>query len=207
MHYEYFEYNHVMDDEARVAFLQRVYEAIFNRVSQGSGRRVNRLLRFLRESDFYRVPCRHHQFVGGNAWHQLEVWLHAMEGGSRWGELDAMGVAVTCLLHDISNAGHEGATRVDYPARIRGRHGRKSTFILVDVLKFDLMFDENMAIIHHEHKGEDSLRDNTPNEADFEMVWGMPMYQMICWCDDVEVAERMTEARLMEGLHREGVEW
>lgn len=199
-----------MTDEQRIAWLRDTYERILTQVSQGSGRRINRLLRYLRESDFYSIPCRHHNFVGGNAWHQLETYYYAhcaevegyddeafAEWQPRWTEGDPMGVAVTCLLHDVGNAGHDEKTRVDYPQRIRPRHGRKSTYLLIDHLKFDLMFDENMAIIHHQHKDEDTLRYETPDEEMFSRIWDMPLYRMIQHCDALSIDRPLDEEMLV----------
>ncbi len=204
-----------MTDEERQVFLQNTFERILKKVSEGSGRSVNKIFKYLRESDFYAIPCRHHPFVGGNAWHQLETLIYAYTEDSnhscedfdlptsfqqwkpQWKELTPMSVAVSCLLHDIGNTRHP---KLKYPDRIMRRHGRKSTFVLKDFLHFELMFDENMAIIHHQHKKEEALRSETPNEEDFQMVWGMPLFQMIRCCDALSIIMPMTEADLIELL-------
>lgn len=203
-----------MSDEERVAWLRESYERIIGAVAEGSGRRVNRVLRYLRESDFYTIPCRHHNFVGGNAWHQLETLAYSRhtevegyedaegfaEWQPRWAEGDPMGVVVVSLLHDVCNAGHDEKTRVDYPQRIRPRHGRKSTYLLKDHLRFELMFDENMAIIHHQHKDEERLRLETPTEEDFERIWEMPLYRMVLHCDTLSIEHPMDEETLIKEI-------
>jgi len=204
-----------MSDEERQKFLQETYENILKQASKGSGRGVNKVLKYLRESDFYAIPCRHHSFVGGNAWHQLETLIYAYGDNSthqtddldlthsfqqwqpQWQELSPMSVAVVCMLHDVCNTHHP---KLKFPDRIMRRHGRKSTYVLKDFLHFELMFDENMAIIHHQHKDEQTLRDNTPNEQDFQMIWEMPLFHMIQCCDSLSCLDRMTEATLLEHL-------
>jgi len=215
MHYDYFDFQHTLSDDERRQFLQETYERILKKVSQGSGRNVNKVLKYLRDSDFYTIPCRHHSFVGGNAWHQLETLIYAYESNctlqaegfdlpasfqqwhTQWQELMPMSVAVVCLLHDVCNTHHP---KLQFPDRIMRRHGRKSTYILKDFLHFELMFDENMSIIHHQHKTEVVLLDKTPNEQDFQTVWGMPLYHMIQCCDTLSCINRMTETTLLERL-------
>ena len=77
MHYDFFDFQHTLSDEERQLLLRDTYEHILKKVSEGSGRNVNKILKYLRESDFYAIPCRHHAFVGGNAWHQLETLVYA----------------------------------------------------------------------------------------------------------------------------------
>ena len=210
MRYEFFDFQHTLSDEERIAWIRSAYETILRRELEAMGRKSSRLLRFLAESDFYTVPCRHHLFAGGNAWHQLETLAFAYgpcpqdyeqvsdfaHWQPQWLECFPMSLAVAALLHDISNAGYGGERHVEYPQRIKSRHGRKSTYVLVDYLKFDLMFDENMAILHHEHKSEDELRLNTPNTEDFEMIWAMPLFHMIQHCDTLSTIVRMNEQEL-----------
>lgn len=207
MHYNYFDFQHTWDDNERAIFLQQTFEQILTHTADGSGRKIKRLLRFLRESDFYRIPCRHHTFPGGNAWHQLETYIYALttcperydfaddyrQQRLQWLAGDPMGIAITALLHDIGNV--QG---VEFPHRILRRHGRKSTYILVDHLKFDLMFDENMSIIHHQEKDLDTLRDSCPTEADAQRIWEMPLYQMVRHCDTLSCEFRMTESELQQ---------
>lgn len=212
MHYDYFDFQHTMTDAERSRWLREQYELILARVSDGSGRKINRLLKFLRESDFYTVPSRHHAFVGGNAWHQLETLAYAFEPlppsaspelqewQRRWQAEDRMSVAVVCLLHDICNAGYGGSIKVDYPQRIRPRHGRKSTYVLIDFLKFDLMFDENMAIIHHHHVTDEELRLHTLTDEDASRVWDMPLYRMVVYCNQQSADSRMTERQLQSSV-------
>lgn len=211
MHYGYFDFQHTWSDGERAAFLQNAFEQILTHAAEGSGRKISRLLRFLRESDFYRIPCRHHPFAGGNAWHQLETYTHALavrqtgyalNGEYRasmpqWLGGDPLGIAITALLHDIGNV--QG---MEYPPRILRRHGRKSTYVLVDYLKFDLMFDENMSIIHHQEKDLDTLRDNCPTEEDAQRIWEMPLYQMVRHCDAISCECRMTESELRQHTER-----
>lgn len=214
MHYDYHDFKHAMTDAERSAWLREQYETVMAKVAEGSGRKIIRLMKFLRESDFYSVPCRHHPFAGGNAWHQLETFAYALSDTCpsaplaepfgrwqpEWSQLDKMSLAVACLLHDVCNAGYGGAVKVNYPDRIRPRHGRKSTFVLVDYLKFDLMFDENMAIIHHTHKDEETLRLKTPTEQDYDNIMAMPLYHMMCLCDTLSCTCRMTEQELKARL-------
>ena len=204
-----------MSDEVRQTLLRDTYERILKKVSEGSGRNVNRVLKYLRESDFYAIPCRHHPFAGGNAWHQLETLIYAFEADTdqtcddfdlpntfrlwhtQWLELMPMSVAVASLLHDICNTHHP---KLKFPDRIMRRHGRKSTYVLKDFLRFELMFDENMAIIFHRQKSEESLRNETPNEEDFKIIWDMPLYHMIQCCDTLSILTPMAEASLVERL-------
>ncbi len=204
-----------MSDEERQIFLRETYERLLKKVSVGSGRNVNKILKYLRESDFYAIPCRHHPFVGGNAWHQLETLAYAYLGDCectceefdlsdtlsqwqpQWKELMPMSVVITCLLHDCGNSHHP---KLSFPDRIMRRHGRKSTFVLKDFLHFEMMFDENMAIIHHQHKSEQSLRNETPNEEDFQRIWDMPLYHMMQCCDTLSILTPLTEATLLKEL-------
>lgn len=214
MHYDFFDHKHSLTDEERTEWLRSQYERILTAALGEYGRKEKKLLRFLRESDFYTIPCRHHNFVGGNAWHQLETLAYAY--GSRcpdeelagdfalwqpqWKDCFAMSICVAALLHDICNAGYGGSAKVVYPDRIRPRHGRKSTYVLAEHLKFELMFDENMAIIHHQHKSEDDLRINTRSEDDFRKVWEMPLFHMTTICDELSIRHPMTEAQLREAI-------
>lgn len=213
MHYDYFDFQHQMNDDDRVKFIQKIYEELLTTVAEGSGRKVNKLLRFLRESDFYRIPCRHHAFVGGNAWHQIETLIYAYsqpekgaaqnyshwdsyhEWQPQWLAGDPMGIVIVSLMHDICNV-----QEIKYPDRIMRRHGRKSTYVIKDFLKFDLMFDENMAIIHHLHKDPQILRENVFTEEDCNNILSMPLYQMIRHCDTLSCIARMTEAELTQRL-------
>lgn len=216
MHYDYFDFEHRMTDDERVAYLHEVYEQVLGRTAEGSYRNVNRVMRFLRQSDFYSIACRHHPFVGGNAWHQLETLCHAFidpfESGDRgyalvdeyraerasWLEADRFGVAVVCLLHDAGNV-----TGVEFPSRVLRRHGRRSTYVLTDVNRFDLMFDENMAIIYHQQKDAEALRYAVSDEEVFERVSSFALYRMICHCDEISCVAPLTEAELrgrVEGL-------
>jgi len=215
MHYDFFDFHHTLSDTDRPQFLLDTYEHLLKTASKGSGRNVNKVLKYLRESDFYSIPCRHHPFVGGNAWHQLETLIYAYQDNCtlpcdefdlpatfatwqpQWRELLPMSVAVASLLHDIGNTHHP---KLKYPDRIMRRHGRKSTYVLKDFLRFELMFDENMSIIHHQHKSEQSLRDETPNEQDFQMVWEMPLYHMVQCCDALSCLSPMTEATLKKRI-------
>lgn len=213
MHYDYFDFEHRMSDEERVRFLHDAYERIFCTVVEGTYRNINKVMRFLRTSDFYKVACRHHQFVGGNAWHQLECFCHAyldpFERGAKgydqveqyraerqqWLEADRLGVAIVCLLHDAGNV-----TGVEFPPRVLKRHGRRSTYVLTDLNRFDLMFDENMAIIYHQEKDSEALRYAAPDEEAFERISGFALYRMIRHCDEISCQCRMTEAELMARL-------
>lgn len=214
MHYDFFDHQHTLADDQRVEWLRQQYESLLTQAFAEYGRKGRKVMRFLRESDFYTVPCRHHNFVGGNAWHQLETLVYALGSECPDAELSAdfarwqplwkdcfqMSIAVACLLHDICNAGYGGSVKVTYPDRIRPRHGRKSTYVLAEFLKFELMFDENMAIIHHQHKTEDELRLNTRSEEDFQKVWEMPLYHMTCICDELSIRRPLTEAQLRQSV-------
>lgn len=214
MHYDYFDFRHSHSDAQRVKFLQDLYEDVLPRVFKGSGRSVGRVLKFLRESDFYALPCRHHPFVGGTAWHQAASLVYAYadhcppDAGSecrqrfqqwqpQWRGLTPMSVALVCLLHDVGNAHHP---KLFFPDRIMRRHGRKSTFVLKDTLHLDLMFDENMAILHHAHADEDALRADTASHEDALAVWSMPLFHMACCCDSLAAGHRFTETELTERL-------
>lgn len=213
MHYDYFEFEHTMSDDERVQFIHDAYERIFGTVIEDTYRNINKVMRFLRQSDFYRIACRHHQFVGGNAWHQLECLCHAFldpfsHGASgyeevdlyrkeqaEWIEADRLGIAIVCLLHDAGNV-----TGVEFPPRVLKRHGRRSTYVLTDMNRFDLMFDENMAIIYHQEKDPEDLRYATPDEESFERILQFPLYRMIRHCDAISCQCRMTEAELVSRL-------
>lgn len=216
MHYAYFDFRHTLSDTDRQQLLQQTFERLLTQAAEGSGRSLVRLLRYLRQSDFYSIPCRHHPFPGGNAWHQLETLLHAYltppalppadDSGlsdsyplwqPQWQQLPPLSIVLTCLLHDIGNTHHP---RLHFPDRIMRRHGRKSTYILHDFLRLDLMFDENMAIIHHQHQSPALLRDNTPTEQDFQLILAMPLYHMICCCDALSCRLPMAEADLLRRL-------
>lgn len=209
MHYDYFEFQHTMTDAERVQFLHDAYERIFGKVVEGTYRNINKVMRFLRQSDFYSIACRHHQFVGGNAWHQLETLCHAyldpFDRGAQgyeevglyrqqrpeWLEADRLGVAIVCLLHDAGNV-----TGVEFPSRVLKRHGRRSTYVLTDVNRFELMFDENMAIIYHQQKDPEELRYAAPDEETMGRILAFPLYRMIRHCDAISCQCRMTEAEL-----------
>ncbi len=200
-----------MSDEERREFLRYAYEHILNKVSDGTGRNVGRILKYLRESDFYTIPCRHHAFVGGNAWHQLETLVYAYVDCSaipcampdfnlwrpQWHGLEPMSIAMVSLLHDVCNSRHP---KLQYPGRIMRRHGRKSTYILKDFLHFELMFDENMAIIHHRHKTEQDLQEFVLNDVNFKTIWEMPLYHMIRCCDSLSILSPIAEQALKERL-------
>lgn len=215
MHYDYFEFGHTMGDTERVQYLHDMYERIFGHVVEGTYRNINKVMRFLRQSDFYSIACRHHQFVGGNAWHQLETLCHAYIDpfalGARgydevelyrqeqplWLEADRLSVAIVCLLHDAGNVTH-----VEFPPRVLKRHGRRSTYVLTDLQRFDLMFDENMAIIYHAEKDAEALRYATPDEETFQRVWEFPLYRMVRHCDAISCQCRLTEAQLKSRLEQ-----
>ncbi|MBR3987532.1 MAG: hypothetical protein IKK04_10320 [Bacteroidales bacterium] len=215
MHYDFFDFQHTLSDEERQQLLRDTYEHILKKVSEGSGRNVNKILKYLRESDFYAIPCRHHAFVGGNAWHQLEtlVYAYGEEVGQscddfdlsttfstwrpQWQALMPISVVVASLLHDVGNTHH---AKLRFPDRVMRRHGRKSTYVLKDFLHFELMFDENMTIVHHQHKTEQSLRDETPDEETFRMIWEMPLYHQLRCCDTLSILAPMTEDKLMKSL-------
>lgn len=213
VHYDYFEFRHTLSDEERVQFLHDAYERIMALTIGGTYRNINKVMRFLRTSDFYRIACRHHQFVGGNAWHQLETLCHAFldpfdrgakgydevdlyrQQRAEWLEADRFGIAVVCLLHDAGNV-----TGVDFPGRVLKRHGRRSTYVLTDLCRFDLMFDENMAIIYHQEKDPEALRYATPDEETFERILAFPLYRMIRHCDAISCTCRLTESELQSRL-------
>lgn len=211
MHSNYYDFEHTLSDEARVAFLHDAYERILCHTVEGTYRNINRVMKFLRQSDFYSLPCRHHAFVGGNAWHQLETMCHAfikpdLESETElaksyiqlqptWQESDTFGKAVVCLLHDIGNV-----QNVPFPSRIMKRHGRRSTYVLIDHLKFELMFDENMAIIYHQQHTPDELRYATPDEEAYERISAFPLYQMVQLCDAISAEAPLAEQLLMARL-------
>ena len=56
MHYDFFDFQHTLSDEERQLLLRDTYEHILKKVSEGSGRNVNKILKYLRESDFYAIP-------------------------------------------------------------------------------------------------------------------------------------------------------
>ena len=212
MHYPYFDFRHTLSDSDREGLLHDAYEHLLPRAAEGAGRSVNRVLKYLRESDFYSVPCRHHPFPGGNAWHQLETLHYALHAPAllpqaqgfdlpslyrqwqpQWLQLSPLSLALTALLHDLCNSRHH---KLRYPDRILRRHGRKSTYILKDFLRFELMFDENMAIIHHQHKTPADLRAQTPTEQDYQLIADMPLYHMIQCCDTLSCLCPLTESDL-----------
>lgn len=212
MHYPYFDFRHTLSDSDREGLLHDAYEHLLPRAAEGAGRSVNRVLKYLRESDFYSVPCRHHPFPGGNAWHQLETLHYAYhmpaalpqaqgfdlpslyrQWQPQWLQLSPLSLALTALLHDLCNSRHP---KLRYPDRILRRHGRKSTYILKDFLRFELMFDENMAIIHHQHKTPADLRAKTPTEQDYQLIADMPLYHMIQCCDTLSCLSPLTESDL-----------
>lgn len=215
MHYDYFEFEHTMTDAERVAYLHQTYERIFKCVIEGTYRNINKVMRFLRQSDFYSIACRHHQFVGGNAWHQLETLCHAYidpfelgatgydevalyrQERAQWLEADRLGVSIVCLLHDAGNV-----TGVEFPPRVLKRHGRRSTYVIADLQRFDLMFDENMAIIYHAEKDPEALRYATPDEETFQRVSEFPLYRMVRHCDAISCQCRLTEAQLTSRLEQ-----
>lgn len=216
MHANYYDFEHCMSDDARVDFLHEAYERIFSHTVEGTYRNINRVLKFLRQSDFYSIPCRHHAFVGGNAWHQLETMCHAfiqpeLSANSPlienycqllplWKDADTFGKAIVCMLHDIGNV-----QNVQFPPRIMKRHGRRSTYVLIDHLKFELMFDENMAIIYHQQHSEEELRYATPDEEAYDRISQFGLYQMVQICDTISAEAPLTEQLLkmrLESLYQ-----
>ena len=212
MHYAYFDFRHTLSDTDRQQLLQQTFERLLTQAAEGSGRSLVRLLRYLRQSDFYAIPCRHHPFPGGNAWHQLETLHYAYhmpallpqaqgfdlpslyrQWQPQWLQLSPLSLALTALLHDLCNSRHP---KLRYPDRILRRHGRKSTYILKDFLRFELMFDENMAIIHHQHKTPAELRAQTPTEQDYQLIADMPLYHMIQCCDTLSCLCPLAESDL-----------
>lgn len=210
MHYDYFEFQHTMSDTQRVEYLRQCYEQIFSIVVEGTYRNINRVMKHLRTSQFYSIPCRHHQFVGGNAWHQLETFCYAFApscpAGSElcssfaeqqplWLASDKLSMAIVCLLHDLGNV-----PGVEFPSRILKRHGRRSTYVLADKLKFELMFDENMSIIYHQFHDFEELRYAVSDQEMLHRIWEFPLFRMIQHCDTLSITHRLTEGQLTQAV-------
>ena len=118
----------------------------------GTGREgVDRVVGYLRDSNFYTARCHtHHRFEGGLAAHSLEACRHALANA---GGIPRDSVILGTLLHDVCTARSEAAAGI-------GGHGRRSVRILSDVCGLRLSGEESDAIRLHMHGHAPQMQTN-----------------------------------------------
>ena len=131
-----------------------------------TGRRgIDRVVDFIRASNFYAVGCcRHHRFAGGMSQHAIETYLYASAHNTL--HIPESSLIITCLLHDICDiSGYSRYTR----------HGNRSKRLIEVECGFELTQSESDAILHHMHSRHEPKKFG----RDYERVTADPLWNMI----------------------------
>ena len=115
---------------------------------------ISNVIAYLHQSDYFTAHCHHHhRYEGGLADHSLDVYLRMRALAP---ELSDESCRIVALFHDICTSHLNG-----YDAIAHHHHGQRSVDLL-DVLGFELLEDERMAISRHMHLvPQDELSEDT----------------------------------------------